>query len=120
VHVPPFLAGVLTVRVCVCVPVVPHAVAEQLPEFVQALSVQLTGVATGAGTGTEQADALHGTVCVKGGHAIPPFAAGVVIVRLWVFVPVVPHTVAEQLPESDQPETIQSTGGHTGALHGTV
>jgi len=69
--------------------------------------------------GGGHAAALHGTFCVRAGQAAPPFAACLVTVRLWGFVPVVPHAVAEQLPESDHPETWQSTG-HGGALHGTL
>lgn len=69
------------------------------------------------GAGAGQSGALQGAEFVKGGHGVPPLAAGVVTVRVRVCIPVVPHCVAEHGVNSDQSDTAQSTG-HGGALHG--
>jgi hypothetical protein len=59
---------------------------------------------------------LHAWLSISAGQAMPPFAAGVVTVRVRVWVP--PPQVAEQVDQSLQGLTAQSTAiGHAWVLH---
>src|SRR3954465_5542581 len=95
---PPFAAGVVTVRLRVWVP--PPHVAEQVDQSLQALTAQSTGIG--------HAWVLHAWLSISAGQAMPPFAAGAVPVRLRDWVP--PPHVAEQADQSLQALTMQSAG----------
>jgi hypothetical protein len=98
---PPYCGCVVTVRVCVCLPVVPHPTASHALNGLQSDTTQSNG---------EHAGALQGAVFVNGGHALPPFAAAVLTVLVCVCVPEVPHAVALHALIGLQSETTQSTG----------
>ena len=92
---PPWAACCVTVRVCVCTPP-PHFLSQN-DQSDHALTPQSTG----------QAIVLHGCESSKAGHATPPCAAAVVIVRERICVP--PPQRVEQAPNADHADTTQST-----------
>jgi len=96
---PPCAACCVIVRVCVCSPP-PHALV-QADHSDHALTPQSTG----------QANVLHGCESSKAGHATPPCAAAVVIVRERICVP--PPQRVEQAPNADHADTTQSTAKKT-------
>jgi hypothetical protein len=106
---PLFAGWVVTVLVCVCVPVVPQAVALHGLRDPQADTAQSTG----------QGGALQGDDCVNVGQGAPLFAGWVVTVLVCVCVPVVPQAVALHGLNAPQADTAQSTG-QGGALQGAV
>lgn len=81
---PPLADGVVIVLVCVCVPVVPQVVALHGLRAPHEETEQSIG----------QGGALQLVLSLSVGHAVPPLADGVVMVRVLVFVPVVPHADA--------------------------
>jgi hypothetical protein len=95
---PPFEAGVVTVRVCVWVP--PPHIAEQADQSLQALTMQLTGVG--------HAWVLQAWLSLKAGQAVPPPEGWVTTVRVRVWVP--PPQVSLQVDQSLQALTAQLTG----------
>merc|ERR1719299_209014 len=83
--------------------------------FAAATGAGVDGSATGAGVATGQLWRLHGCISSRGGQAVPPFAAAVVMLRARFFIPP-PHD-AEHSPNSPKAPTTQSTvdGPATGA-----
>jgi hypothetical protein len=94
---PPFDAGVVTVRLRVWVP--PPHIAEQVDQSLQALTAQLTGVG--------HAWVLQGWLSLRAGQARPPPDGWVTTVRVWVWVP--PPQDSLQVDQSLQALTAQST-----------
>lgn len=104
--IPPFDAGVFTVRVRLCVP--PPQVFEHVPNALQSFHSQSTG--------TGHACSLHAWLSLVGpSHSMPPPEAGVFTVRVRVWVP--PPHVFEHVPNALQSFQTQSTGmGHACSL----
>ena len=106
--VPPFAASVVTVRVWIWKPV--PQVTEQVSQSLHPEVAQLTVAG--------HSSVLHSRVPDRAPHAVPPFAAAVVTVRVHDWKP--PPQVAEHAFQSLHPETAQLTGALVGDAVGAV